>query len=239
MKLHIFIISVLMACIYSLNVKPIEAEEATARIQESNSVLREIMAMPDKGIPRDLLGKAHCVAIVPSLKKGAFVVGAEYGKGIITCRRKEGPGWTGPSAIRIEGGSIGFQIGGSETDVVLLVMNQRSADKLIKSKFTLGADATIAAGPVGRSAQAETDVRLNAEILSYSRSRGIFAGVALKGATLRQDNSDNRNIYGREVTPAEILQGKVEAPRSAQELIDTLNRYSTMERSSAQENQPK
>jgi SH3 domain-containing YSC84-like protein 1 len=235
MKLHILMVSVLMASTNFLNVNSIQAEDATERIEESSSVLREIMAMPDKGIPQQLLEKAHCIAIVPSLKKGAFLVGAQYGKGIIACRNQEGTGWTGPSTIRIEGGSFGFQIGGSDTDVVLLVMNQRGADKLLKSKFTLGADATVAAGPVGRSAQAETDALLNAEILSYSRSHGIFAGVSLGGATLRQDDSDNRKIYGREVTPAEILHGKVGAPPSSQGLIDTLNRYSASERSSTQE----
>jgi lipid-binding SYLF domain-containing protein len=236
MKLHILTLCVLMAGTNFLNVNSIRAEEATERIEESGTVLREIMSMPDKGIPQNLLEKAHCVAIVPSLKKGAFVVGAQYGKGIITCRDQEGAGWTGPSTIRIEGGSFGFQIGGSETDLVLLVMNERGADKLMKSEFTLGADATVAAGPVGRSAQAETDVLMRAEILSYSRSHGIFAGVALKGATLRQDDSDNRKLYGREVTPTEILQGKVGAPPASQGLIETLNRYSSRERSSVQEN---
>jgi lipid-binding SYLF domain-containing protein len=236
-KLHIFMVSVLLASVSFLNVEALQAEEPTERIEQSNSVLKENMAMPDKGIPQDLLRKAHCIAIVPSLKKGAFIVGAQYGKGIITCRNEEGTGWTGPSTIRIEGGSYGFQIGGSEVDVVLLVMDESGAEKLMRSKFTMGADATVAAGPVGRSAQAKTDALLDAEILAYSRSHGVFAGVAVEGATLRPDDSDNRKLYGREVKHAEILQGKVKAPLSAQGLINTLNRYSSSERSAVQENQ--
>jgi lipid-binding SYLF domain-containing protein len=187
------------------------------------------MAAPDKGIPRDLLSKAHCVAVIPSLKKGGFVFGAQYGKGVVSCRGEGGRGWTGPSTVRIEGGSFGFQIGGSATDLVLLVMNERGAEELMKSKFTLGGNASVAAGPVGREAKAGTDALMNAKILGYSRSRGIFAGAALEGATLRSDNADNRRLYGRAVEHKEILLGKVAVPSSASVLVQTLNRYSSHE----------
>ncbi len=229
MKMRWFMTLMMFASLGIWSAQTLRAEESSERVEEANRVMKEIMATPDKGIPRDLLSKAHCVAIVPGLKKGGFVVGAEYGKGVITCRAKNEAGWSGPSTIRIEGGSVGLQIGGSETDVVLLVMNERGAEKLMKSKFTLGADATVAAGPVGRSAQAETDAMMNAEILSYSRSRGVFAGVALQGATLRPDNSDNQKIYGQEVRHDQILMGKVQVPASAQGLIATLKEYSAKE----------
>ena len=156
-------------------------------------MLTEIMSAPDKGIPQDLLGKAECLVVVPGVKKAAFIVGAKYGKGFMLCRRAGG-GWSAPAAIRVEGGSVGFQIGGSETDVLLLVMNQGGAKKLMQSKFTVGADANAALGPVGRDSSAETDAQMHAEILTYSRSRGLFAGVSLQGATLRPDEDWNKEI---------------------------------------------
>ena len=235
MKIRNLVMTAMIAALGLLNVRVIQAEDAMDRIEDSNRVLKEIMAAPDKGIPRDLLSKAHCVAVIPALKKAGFVVGAQYGKGVITCRTTGDAKWSGPSTIRIEGGSFGLQIGGSEVDVVLLVMDERGAEKLMKSKFTFGADATAAAGPVGRSAQAQTDAMMHAEILSYSRSRGVFAGLALEGATLRPDSSDNQKIYGREVEHATILQGKVEVPPSAKGLIETLNRYSNRESASSAE----
>jgi SH3 domain-containing YSC84-like protein 1 len=155
------------------------------RLEDSTTVLSEILAAPYKGIPRDLLGKAHCIVIVPGLKKGAFVVGAKYGKGFISCRPKGDAGWSAPAAIRVEGGSFGFQIGGAEIDVVMLVMNDRGANKLLSSQFTLGGEGEVAAGPVGRATSAETDATMRAEILSWSRSRGIFAGIALS-TTMRR-----------------------------------------------------
>jgi lipid-binding SYLF domain-containing protein len=189
-------------------------------------VFSEVMATPDKAIPQDLLDKAHCVVVIPGMKKGAFIVGAKYGKGFLSCRKKGGAGWTGPGAIRVEGGSFGFQIGGSETDVLMLVMNERGAQRLLSSKFTVGADASVAAGPVGRTATAQTDAYMTAEILSWSRSRGIFAGIALNGATLRPDQEDNQSLYGRAITNKEIITKETPPPPSAEKLISLFNKYS-------------
>lgn len=202
------------------------AETAAERLTSSAEVFQEIMGTPDKGIPQDLLGKAQCVIIIPGLKKGAFVVGAEFGRGYAECRKADGYGWGAPGAVRMEGGSFGFQAGGSSTDVVMLVMNQRGMQKLLGDKFTLGADATVAAGPVGRSADASTDVRMDAEILAWSRSKGLFAGIALKGATLRNDLDVNAELYGRKIDNKEVLGGAVEAPAAAQVLRDGLDKYS-------------
>jgi len=203
------------------------ADDAVNRAIGAGRLLDEIMAAPEKAIPRDLLAKAHCVALIPGVKKAAFVVGGRYGKGVIQCRH--GKGWTGPSTVRLEGGSFGFQIGGSSTDVVLLVMNRRGREKLLESKFTLGADAAVAGGPVGRSAQAQTDAQMQAKILSYSRSRGVFAGVSLEGATLRPDHDANERIYGAKVTPEKILNGDVAPPETTRDLSATLASYSSGE----------
>jgi len=200
-------------------------EEPQKRIAESAVVLSEIMHAKDKGIPEDLLEKAQCVGVVPNLKRAGFIVGAKYGKGIVVCRGPEARGWSAPSTIRIEGGSVGLQIGAGETDVVFIVMNQRGMDKLMRDKFTIGADASAMAGPVGRSAEARTDAMMHAEILAYSRSRGVFAGLSLEGATLRPDNDDNQALYGRRVTQQEILRGRMHAPPSAEPLYAELNRY--------------
>src|SRR6185312_3736229 len=165
--------------------------EPAQRLDAAAAVFSEVMAAPDKGIPQEMLEHAHCIVIVPELKTAAFIVGGKYGKGILSCRNKVGPGWSAPGTVRIEGGSVGFQIGGSSTDLIMLVMNERGADKLLSSKFTLGAEGSVAAGPVGRTATAQTDAQLHAEVLSWSRTQGLFAGVALEGATLRQDLDDN------------------------------------------------
>lgn len=171
------------------------SSEHRKRLLEAELVLHEAMATsPDQAIPQGLLDHAQCAVIVPGLKHGAFVFGARYGKGYISCRNKSGVGWTAPGAIRIEGGSFGFQVGGSETDIVMLVMNQRGVDRLLTSQFTLGGSAEIAAGPVGRTANAQMDVLMTAQMLSWSVSRGVFAGVSLQGATLRQDLGDNREL---------------------------------------------
>jgi lipid-binding SYLF domain-containing protein len=179
--------------------------EPVKRLEEAAAVFSEIMATPDKGIPQDLLEKAHCIVIVPGLKKGAFIVGGKYGKGYLSCRNKSGAGWSAPGTVRIEGGSVGLQIGGSETDLIMLLMNERGADRLLSSKFTLGAEGDVAAGPVGRSATAQTDAYMRAEILSWSRARGVFAGLALQGATLRQDLEDNDVLYGKKLENREIV----------------------------------
>jgi SH3 domain-containing YSC84-like protein 1 len=200
------------------------ADAAVERLQESAAVMKEIMAVSDKAIPQDLLQNAECIVVVPGMKKGAFIIGANYGRGFVSCR-KEKAGWSAPAAIRIEGGSVGFQIGGSETDVVMLVLNKRGADKLMSSKFTIGGDASVAAGPVGRTSTAETDALLHAEMLSWSRSRGVFAGISLKGATLREDKDTNKELYGKELQTREIV-NSASAPKDAAPFLSVLNRYS-------------
>ncbi|HTY63656.1 MAG TPA: lipid-binding SYLF domain-containing protein [Acidobacteriota bacterium] len=182
-------------------------ESAASRLRAAAEVMNEVMATPDKGIPQELLENSQCVVIVPGMKKGAFIIGAKYGKGFLLCRKASGKGWSAPAAIMVEGGSFGFQIGGSETDVVMLVMNKGGVEKLLSSKFTLGADASVAAGPVGRTSSANTDLQLHAEILSYSRARGLFAGIALDGATLRPDEETNKELYGSKITNREIVTG--------------------------------
>jgi lipid-binding SYLF domain-containing protein len=208
-----------------------EDGDEVKRIGEAKTVFQEIMASPDKGIPRDLLEKAHCVVIVPSAKRAGFIVGGQYGVGVATCRAPAAAGgWSGPSTVKVEGGSFGLQIGGGETDIVMLVMNESGAKKLMKSEFTLGGEGAVMAGPIGRSATAETDAYFRAEILSYSRSRGVFAGVALKGSTLRSDDEDNKDLYGKAVKHDEILLGKVPATAAAKPLLDTLSQYSKVEK---------
>src|SRR5712692_5597708 len=180
------------------------------RLRTSSAVLNEIMSTPDKGIPEELLSKAQCIVIVPGLKRAPFVVGGEYGRGFAVCRNSSG--WGGPAAVRFSGGSLGAQIGAESTDVVMLVMNRRGMEKLATDKFTIGADLSAAAGPVGRTAAADTDIRLQAEILSYSRTRGVFAGVALDGTVVSQDDSEDRKLYGQEVNNKAILEGAVPPP---------------------------
>jgi lipid-binding SYLF domain-containing protein len=200
------------------------SEADNRRLADSASMFKEIMDTSDRSIPRDLLKSAQCAVLVPGMKKAGFIVGAKYGRGFATCRTSKG--WSAPVAMRIEGGSVGFQIGASETDIILLVMNKRGMDRLLSSKFTLGGEASVAAGPVGRESQAQTDVTMRAEILSWSRSRGVFAGIALQGATLRADSDTDRDLYGKEVNREDVLNGKVDTPPPAAALINTLNRYS-------------
>jgi lipid-binding SYLF domain-containing protein len=220
-----------VAAISPFAVTPLAAEEKDVeRLNESATVLTEVMAAPDKGIPQDLLEGAHCIVIVSGLKKGAFIVGAKYGKGFVSCRGKNNRKWSAPAAVRVEGGSVGFQIGGSESDVILLVMNDRGADRLLSSQFTLGGEGEVAAGPVGRSATAQTDAKLTAEILSWSRSRGVFAGISLQGATLREDQDANQALYGKKLTNREIVEKMVPPPPAAEHLLSILNRYSPREK---------
>jgi len=199
------------------------------RLKASYSVLKEILDMPDKGIPRDLLDKAECVVVYPSVLKAAFIVGGSYGRGVITCRTGknfEGP-WSAPAMFALEGGSVGLQIGGEATDFVLLVMNEKGAESVMSSKVKLGADASAAAGPVGRTASAETDVVMKAEILSWSRARGLFAGISLEGSTMRSDNVANKNLYGKELSTKEIVrEGKVQTPDAGKSLVDLLEKIS-------------
>jgi SH3 domain-containing YSC84-like protein 1 len=198
------------------------------RLEECGTVIKEIMDIPDD-IPQDLIDKAECVVIYPSVLKAAFIVGGSYGRGAMTCRTGEhytGP-WSAPSMMALEGGSVGFQIGGQATDFVLLVMNPRGAHSILRSKVKLGADASIAAGPKGRTASAESDVTLRAEVLSYSRSRGLFVGVSLEGSTIRPDNEANTRVYGKKVDADDIIfKGAVAVPPPAQKLVAYLNRKS-------------
>lgn len=200
------------------------------RIAVSAEVLSEILHAKDRSIPADLVAKARCVGIVPSLKRAGFIVGAKYGKGEVVCRTAHG--WSAPDNIRIEGGSFGFQIGAGETDLIFIVMNEHGVRDLMKDKFTLGGDASVMAGPLGRSGTAETDAMMRAEILSYSRSHGIFAGVSLEGATLRPDRGDNRDLYGRDVSQRQILTGQVRRPAAAGPIYAELNRYAAVKRAS-------
>lgn len=207
-------------------------EDAIKRINEAAAVFGEINAAPDKGIPREILEKAQCVGIVPGLKRAGFIVGGKYGKGVIVCRSANTMGWTGPSTIRVEGGSIGLQIGAGETDLVFVVLNERGMQKLMDDKFTVGGDASAMAGPVGRSAEANTDAMMRAEILSWSRARGAFAGITLQGSTMRPDKEENSMVYGKQVTHREILTGKVRPPAAAQPLYASLNKYMPMSKAS-------
>jgi lipid-binding SYLF domain-containing protein len=206
----------------SLGTKPAQAQ-TMARMENTVAVFDEVMSMGDRAIPIDLLKKAQCVAIVPGLKKGALVVGAKYGRGFVSCRTESG--WSAPAGIRMEGGSVGFQIGGTEIDVILAIMNKRGVDRLLSNRFTLGADASVAAGPVGRTAAAQTDAAMTAEILSWSRSRGVFAGVAVEGATLRGDDDANLDLYGKRLEMKQIVTGSLPVPPGGRALIDRLSKY--------------
>jgi lipid-binding SYLF domain-containing protein len=196
------------------------------RLRRATEVFTEIMGTPDKGIPVELLDKAECVAIVPGMKKGGFVIGGRYGKGVVMCRRPDKT-WSAPSFLTVEGGSFGLQIGLTEIDLVMLVMNRNGMDSLVGDKFTIGADASAAAGPVGRHAGADTDIKLNAELLTYSRAKGLFAGLTLNGAVVKQDRDDNLDFYGKDVDARDILlEGKYPVPPEAARLAAALSRQS-------------
>src|ERR1700732_254090 len=229
-----------MACLsvlLLLSSGPLAANNAkeVERVKEAGEVLKEILNIPDD-IPQDLLDKAECLIILPSVKKGAFGVGGSYGRGVMICRSGEhytGP-WGAPALYALEGVSIGFQLGGQATDFVLLVMNPKGARSLLSSKVKLGADASAAAGPKGRTAEGATDVVMNAEILSYSRNKGLFAGISLEGSTLRSDGSANEKLYGKKLSAKEIIrEGKVGAPACARELVSLLNAKSSLNKSDA------
>lgn len=194
------------------------------RLRTAALVLTEMAAGSDSSVPESLFAKAKCAVIVPGVKKAALGFGGQYGRGYISCRKEAG-GWSAPGGIRVEGGSVGFQIGGSETDVVLLVLNDRGIDRLLSSQFTVGADASVAAGPVGRQAAAQTDASLTAEILAWSRARGVFAGISLQGSTLREDSGENRELYGREISNREVVRGNTNVPAAAAELLTALSRH--------------
>lgn len=202
-----------------------DKSKTNERLDDSASLFSEVMGTPDKAIPQDLLDKSYCIVLVPGLKKGAFVIGGKFGRGFALCR-KSGQGWGAPAAIRIEGGSVGLQIGVSSSDVILLIMNERGMKRLTSSKFTIGGEATAAAGPVGRDATAQTDALLTAEILSWSRSRGLFAGISLDGATLRNDIDVNEDMYGQRWDNKQILESGATPPAGAARLLADLNKYS-------------
>jgi SH3 domain-containing YSC84-like protein 1 len=202
-----------------------QEETPDKRLRHTADAFREIMATPDKAIPHSLLDRAECVVIVPGMKKAAFVVGGEYGRGFASCRTRHG--WSGPSAVRMAGGNFGLQLGADSTDLVLLVMNERGLKHMLSDKFTLGADAAVAAGPVGRDATADTDVLLHAEILSWSRTRGIFGGVSLDGTVVEADRGENEKLYGAHENHNAILRGEVRAPEAAHVLTAELDQYAS------------
>lgn len=220
MKLRLF-----TAVMFTANL--LSAAGAEERLKAATEAFKEVMAIPDRSIPQELLAKAECVIVIPDMVKGAFIVGAQYGKGFVTCRKEDGIGWSAPGAVRAEGGSFGFQIGGTQTDIFMLVMNKKGRDRLLSTKFTLGGEAAAAAGPVGRTTQAATDAAMTAEILTWARSRGLFAGISLKGSTLREDKDWNKELYGKEITNKEIVTKDVAAPAAAAEWMTELNRFSS------------
>ena len=206
-----------------------KGEVEQERLKASYEVMKEILATPDRGIPRDLLNKAVCVIVVPSMKKGAFIVGASYGRGVMTCRSGENfrGSWSAPAMFALEGASFGLQAGGQATDYVILVMHEKGAKSVMSSKVKLGGDASVAAGPVGRTTSAETDIVMNAEMLSWSRAKGVFAGISLTGSTIRSDDDANNNLYNKDLNAKQIiLQHEAKTPAAGQPLNSLLNRTS-------------
>ena len=201
--------------------------KAAARLQAATEVLNEAMQTSDKGIPQKLLANAECVIVIPDSIKGGFIFGGKYGRGFFSCRHADNVGWSAPGAIRTEGGSFGLQIGGAATDIVMLVMNRRGASRLLSSQFTLGGEASAAAGPVGRDSQAATDATMQAEILAYSRQRGAFGGLSLQGATLREDGEANQELYGRKIRNKDVVLSTTTVPADAQSFVAMLNKYSS------------
>ena len=200
-----------------------KASKASDRVQAAADVLNEIQSAPDSGIPQEILSKAECVAVVPSMLKGGFIVGGKYGRGLASCRNPKG--WSAPAFFTIAGGSFGFQIGGQAVDLVMLIMNNDGMQRLLSSKVSLGADASVAAGPVGRHAEGNTDWKMRAQVLTYSRARGVFAGVSLNGAVMNQDKDSTREFYGHMVTFKALLTGDVEPPPAANSFLTTLAKW--------------
>lgn len=225
-RLLCFVIAGILGCCTLAHAA--DTKEVGDRVVSSAVVLKEVAGIPEKGIPTDLLNKAVCVAVVPSMKKGGFIFGANYGKGVMACKINNGEGpWSAPSMIQLAGGSFGLQIGAQAVDVVLVIMNLSGLESMLDSKFTVGGDASVAAGPVGRTASAETDAWMKAQILAYSRSRGIFAGLTIKGSTLRPDNDANHALYGKDVLPRSILLHRTDPiPKDAQIFVDELTKLS-------------
>jgi len=222
--LFVWVVVGLAAMAFAADAKASDKEsKAQDRVQAAADVLNEIQGAPDQGIPEEVLGSAECLAVVPSMLKGGFVVGANYGRGLASCRTPKG--WSAPAFFSVKGGSFGLQIGGQAVDLVMLIMNDDGMHKLLSSKFKLGADASVAAGPVGRHAAADTDWKMRAQILSYSRARGIFAGLELNGTVIKQDKDSTREFYGHMVTSKASLQGEIEAPKEAYPFLQTLAKW--------------
>jgi SH3 domain-containing YSC84-like protein 1 len=200
-----------------------DRDDDVDRLQEGATVIKEIMSAPDSGVPEEVINKAQCIAVIPSMLKAAFGVGGAYGKGVASCRTDKG--WSAPAFFSLRGGSFGFQIGGQAADIVMLIMNDRGMNDLLRSKVKLGADASVAAGPVGRHADASTDWKLRAEVLTYSRARGLFAGISLNGAVLTQHRDDTRDFYGKMVPFRTILLGNIPSPKEAEVWRETLVKY--------------
>ena len=223
-----------VACTLALAASSLSAFGATdkdkldERLNSARDVINEVMATPDKGIPQSILAGASCVVVIPSFKKGAFVVGAQYGQGVATCRTPNG--WSSPVFVQLAGGSFGFQIGGQATDLVLVAMNQNGLEDMLKNKFKIGGDAAAAAGPVGRNAQAGTDWKLNAEFLTYSRSKGLFAGIDLDGTVLSQNADDTRSFYGADIPFESVLKGNKVVPPDAKPFVRTVAKYFVVSR---------
>jgi len=210
-----------------ISIPALAQKDADSRLKAATEDLNEMMNASDKGVPQDLLNKAACVVVVPNLKAGGFIIGGKYGKGFFTCRKTSGIGWSAPGSIKITGGNFGLLIGGKETDVIMLVMNKNGMEHLLSNKFQIGGEAAAAAGPVGRDSSAMTDAAMRAEILSYSRSRGIFGGLDLGGAAVTEDDDSNAELYGRKISNKEILNSKMAVPASARPFVHTLDRLSS------------
>lgn len=223
--MRFFTLSVAMAAVTTMAFAGDSKQQVDQRIQTAATVFQEINSAADKGIPQELLEKAECVGIIPGMKRAGFIVGGQYGKGVVVCRSQNRMGWTAPSMVKMEGGSIGLQIGAGETDVVFIVMDESGMNSLMEDKFTIGGNVAAMAGPVGRSSSADTDAQMSAKILSYSRAHGVFAGITLNGSTLRPDKEDDRLLYGQRVSQREILTGKVRPPQAAQPLYSALTQY--------------
>jgi lipid-binding SYLF domain-containing protein len=223
MKKLLLLTLIVSLCSFSFAKDEDKESKAAERVQAAATVLNEIQGAPDKGIPQEVLGSAECVAVVPSMLKGGFVVGAKYGRGLASCRTEKG--WSAPAFFVVTGGSFGFQIGGQAVDLVMLIMNKDGMKHLLTSQFALGADASVAAGPVGRHAEGNTDWKLRAEVLTYSRARGLFAGATLNGAQIKQDKDSTREFYGRMVPFKTSLTGEIEAPAGANDFLRSLAQW--------------
>jgi lipid-binding SYLF domain-containing protein len=223
MKKLLLLTLIVLFCSFAFADDQPKESKASDRVQSAADVLDQIQSAPDSGIPNEILGSAECVAVVPSMLKGGFIVGAKYGRGLASCRTPKG--WSSPAFFTVTGGSVGFQIGGQAVDLVMLIMNKDGMKHLLESQFALGADASVAAGPVGRHAEGNTDWKMRAQVLTYSRARGVFAGVSLNGAVVKQDKDSTRDFYGHMVTSNAALMGEVEAPAAANPFLTTLAKW--------------